>query len=138
MFKVDDAEYTFSTWFAVVSSEELTNILLSAKSEKKVTKKVKEVYLQKGLHDEEKISEYIKILIKEYKAEDKESSEWKENIETVFERNELYEARMTKERAKEILNAIDNDRFLIRVKFVRENSFYDKRHNYAFKIIDKY
>jgi len=73
MFKVDGAKYTFSTWFAEVLSKELTNILLSAKSEKEVTKKVKKVYLQRGLHDEEKISEYIKVLIKEYKAEDKES-----------------------------------------------------------------
>ncbi|CAI2192222.1 9582_t:CDS:1 [Funneliformis geosporum] len=45
---------------------------------------------------------------------------------------------MTKERAKKILNAIDNGKFLIRVKFVRDNFFYDRRYNYAFKIIDKY
>src|SRR6266542_1978114 len=138
MFKVDSAEYTFSTWFAEVLDKELTNILLSAKSEKEITKKVKEIYLQKRLRDEEKILEYIKVLIKEYKAEDKGSLEWKEYIETVFEEIELYEAEMTKEHAKEILNVIDNDRFLIRVKFVRDKSFYDGRYNYAFKIIDKY
>jgi hypothetical protein len=138
MFKVDGAEYTFLTWFAEVLDEELTNILLSARSEKEVAKKVKEVYLQRGLRSEEKISKYIKVLIKEYKAEDKGSPEWKENIETVFERMELYEAGMTKEHAKKILDAIDDDRFLIRVKFVRDESSYDGRHNYAFKIIDKY
>ncbi|PKY45904.1 hypothetical protein RhiirA4_420219 [Rhizophagus irregularis] len=33
----------------------------------------------------------------------------------------LYDAGMTEERAKGILNAIDNDRFLIRVNFIREN-----------------
>ena len=47
MFKVDGAEYTFSTWFAKVPGKELTNILLSAKSEKEVAKKAKEVYLQR-------------------------------------------------------------------------------------------
>ncbi|CAB4491795.1 unnamed protein product [Rhizophagus irregularis] len=50
----------------------------------------------------------------------------------------MYEAGMTKERAKKILDAIDDNRFLIRVKFVRDNSSYDERHNYAFKIVDKY
>ncbi|PKK75346.1 hypothetical protein RhiirC2_773708 [Rhizophagus irregularis] len=45
---------------------------------------------------------------------------------------------MTKERTKKILNTIDDDRFLIKVKFVREKSSNDGRHNYAFKIIDKY
>ncbi|CAG8480295.1 19201_t:CDS:2, partial [Racocetra fulgida] len=64
MFKVDGAEYTFSTWFAI-------------------------------------------------------------------EKEEMYEAGMTKERVKKILNAIDDDRFLIRVKFIRPN-------NDNFKIIDKY
>ena len=43
----------------------------------------------------------------------------------------MYEAGMTKERAKEILNAIDDDKFLIKVKFIRE----DKGN---FKIVDKY
>ncbi len=50
----------------------------------------------------------------------------------------MYEAGMTKEYAKKILDAIDDNRFLIRVKFVRNDSFFDGRHNYAFKIIDKY
>src|ERR1044072_8660614 len=50
----------------------------------------------------------------------------------------MYEAGMTKEHAKKILDAIDDNRFLIRVKFVRDDSFFDGRHNYAFKIIDKY
>ena len=67
------AEYTFLTWFAKVSGKELTNILLSAKSEKEVAKKVKEVYLQRGLRNEKIISERIDALIKEYKAEDKGS-----------------------------------------------------------------
>ncbi|RIA99259.1 hypothetical protein C1645_811742 [Glomus cerebriforme] len=95
MFKVDGTEYTFLTWFAEVPGKELTNILLLTKSEKEVTKKVKEEI-------------------------------------------ELYKAGMTKELVKKILNAINNNRFLIRVKFVRDKSFYDGKHNYAFKIIDKY
>src|ERR1044072_6576339 len=138
MFKIDGAEYTFSTWFAKVPGKELTNILLSAKSEKEVAKKVKEVYLQRGLHNGKFISEEIEALIKEYKAEDKGSPEWKEYIETVYEKKEMNEDGMTKERAKEILNVIDEDRFLISVNFVRNDSTYDGRHNYAFKIIDKY
>ena len=43
----------------------------------------------------------------------------------------LYDADMTAERAKGILDAIDNDRFLIRVKFIRE-------YKDGFKIVDKY
>ena len=60
-------------------------------------------------------------------------------MEEYFEKKEMYEAgMMTKEYAKEILNAIDNDRLLIRIKFVRDDSSYNRRHNYTFKIIDKY
>ncbi len=44
MFKVDSAEYTFSTWFAKVLSKDLINILLTARSEKEVVKKAKELY----------------------------------------------------------------------------------------------
>ncbi len=47
MFKVDGAEYTFSTWFAKVLSKDLINILLTARSEKKVAKKAKELYLHR-------------------------------------------------------------------------------------------
>ena len=47
------------------------------------------------------------------------------------EETKPYNADMTAERAKEILDAIDNDRFLIRVKFIWE----DKDD---FKIVDKY
>ena len=131
MFKVDGAEYTFSTWFAKVPSKDLINILLTARSEKEVAKKAKELYLHRGWRDEKRISEYIEVLIKEYKAEDKGSPKWKEYIESVFETAEMYEAGMTKERAKKILDAIDDNRFLIRVKFIRE----DKGN---FKIVDKY
>ena len=84
------------------------------------------------------ILERIKSLIQEYKAEDKGSPEWIAFIEEHFETAEMYKARMTKERAKKILDAIDDNKFLIRVKFVRDDSSYDGRHNYAFKIIDKY
>ena len=46
IFKVDDAEYTFSTWFAGIPKKEFINILLSARSEKEVVKKAKEIYLR--------------------------------------------------------------------------------------------
>ncbi len=55
-----------------------------------------------------------------------------------FKKKKMYEAGITKKCVKEILNIIDDDRFLIRVKFVRDNSSYNRRDNYAFKIIDKY
>ncbi|CAI2187509.1 1376_t:CDS:2 [Funneliformis geosporum] len=54
-----------------------------------------------------------------------------------FPDNEEYQKAEDK-RAKKILDAIDNNRFLIRVKFVRNDYYNDGRHNYAFKIIDKY
>ncbi|CAI2200245.1 2283_t:CDS:2, partial [Funneliformis geosporum] len=106
--------------------------------EKEVAKKAKEIYLQWGLHNKETISEKIESLIRKYKAEDKGSPEWITFIEEHFKTAEMYEAGMTEERAKKILNAMNNDRFLIRVKFVRDDSSYGERHNYAFKIIDKY
>ena len=59
MFKVDGTEYTFSTWFAKVLSKDLINILLTARSEKEVAKKAKELYLHRGWRDEKRISEYI-------------------------------------------------------------------------------
>jgi hypothetical protein len=142
MFKVDGAKYTFLTWFASIPSKDLINILLTAKSEKEVAEKAKEVFLQRGRGNTEygkkMIQKDIEALIQRYKAEDKGSPEWIAHLEHSFEREEIYEAGMTKEHAKKILDAIDNDRFLIRVKFVREKSSYDGRHNYAFKIIDKY
>ncbi|CAG8671134.1 29406_t:CDS:2, partial [Racocetra persica] len=47
---------------------------------------------------------------------------------------------MTKERAQEILNVIDNGEFLIRVKFIRNNSVYEdeSQTKITFKIINKY
>ncbi|PKK56932.1 hypothetical protein RhiirC2_721548 [Rhizophagus irregularis] len=106
MFKVDGAEYTFSTWFAVVPGEEITNILLLARSEKEVAKKVKEAYLHRGWHTdnetmEEWLQENIESLIREYKVENKGSPEWIAHLEHSFEKDEI-------------------------------------RHNYTFKIIDKY
>ena len=129
MFKVDGAEYTFSTWFAGIPKKEFINILLSARSKKKVAKKAKEIYLRWEMCNEKVILERVKSLIQEYKTEDKGSPEWIAFIEEHFESLEMYEAGMTKERAKKILDAIDDNRFLIRVKFVRDDSSYDGRHN---------
>src|ERR1044072_5359566 len=50
----------------------------------------------------------------------------------------MNEAGMIKEYAKEILNVINDDRFLIRGKLVRNDFTYGGRYNYAFKIVDKY
>ena len=73
----------------------------------------------------------IESLIQKYKSEDKESPEWISSMEEEHEKTKPYNADMTAERAKGILDAIDNDRFLIRVKFIQE----DKN---GFKIVDKY
>jgi len=64
------------------------------------------------------IQDDIKSLIWEYKAEDKGSSEWIAFIKQSFEEKEKHEVGMTAEWIKEILNAIDDDKFLIRVKFI--------------------
>ncbi|CAG8844037.1 31293_t:CDS:2, partial [Gigaspora margarita] len=49
------------------------------------------------------------------------------------------EAGMTEERAQEILNAIDNSEYLIRIKFIRANTVIsDKKTKRGFKIINKY
>ncbi|CAG8603906.1 28182_t:CDS:2, partial [Racocetra persica] len=51
-----------------------------------------------------------------------------------------YKARMTEERAQEILNVIENSEFLIRVKFIQNDSIYgdESQTKITFKIIDKY
>ncbi|GES83363.1 hypothetical protein GLOIN_2v1848952 [Rhizophagus clarus] len=87
---------------------------VDARSEQEVAKKAKEIFLQWGFSNEKKISEKVESLIREYKAENKESPEWIAFIEENFESTEMYEAGMTEGRAKEILNVIDNDKFLIR------------------------
>ncbi len=63
MFKVDSAEYTFLTWFVGILGKDFINILLTAKSEKEVAKKAKEIYLRWGMCNEETILEHIKLLI---------------------------------------------------------------------------
>ena len=134
MLRVDGAEYFFSTWFAKIPSKELTNLLLTAKSEKEVAEKLKELWSQNARNNEifkRKIQRDIESLIQKYKSEDKGSPEWISSMEEEHEGTKLYNADMTAERVKGILDAIDNDRFLIRVKFIWE----DKD---GFKIVDKY
>ena len=48
-----------------------------------------------------------------------------------IEEDKIYEAGMTEERAKKILNTIDNDKFLIKIKFI-----WPDYNN--FKIVEKY
>ncbi|CAG8789026.1 17914_t:CDS:2, partial [Racocetra persica] len=47
---------------------------------------------------------------------------------------------MTEKQAREILNTINNGKFLIRIKFIQDDSVYGDEHQtkIAFKIIDKY
>src|SRR6266480_1840193 len=137
MLRVDGAEYFFSTWFASIPSKKLTNLLLTAKSEKEVAEKVKELWKtpsQCFYNNEifkETIQREIESLIQKYKSEDKGSPEWISSMEEEHEGTKPYDADMTAERAKRILYAIDNDMFLISVKFIWE----DKDD---FKIVDKY
>ena len=97
MFKVDGAEYTFSTWFAMISSKDIRNILLTAKSEEEVAMKAKEEYLRRGWrtdseYTKKSLHEKIEATIREYKAEDKGSPEWMAFIEHSFEKDEMYDA----------------------------------------------
>ncbi|RHZ71198.1 hypothetical protein Glove_261g45 [Diversispora epigaea] len=50
-----------------------------------------------------------------------------------------FEVGMTEKRAQEILNAIDNGEFLIRVKFIQDDTVISvEETKRGFKIIDKY
>ena len=69
--------------------------------------------------NEEGILKRIKSLIQEYKAEDKGSPEWIAHLEHSFEREEKYEAGMTKERAKKILDAQDYKPFEMTIYRIR-------------------
>src|SRR2546421_341123 len=114
MLRVDGAEYFFSTWFASIPSKKLTNLLLTAKSEKEVAEKVKELRKtpsQRARNNEifkGKIQRDIELLIQKYKSEDKGSPEWISSMEGEYEGTIPYNADMTAERAKGILDAIDN------------------------------
>ncbi|CAG8828392.1 4246_t:CDS:2, partial [Racocetra persica] len=89
--------------------------------------------------EEEEINEIIKLAVDAYRASDKGSKAWLEHVEQEIESKKI-EAGMTEKRAQEILNTIDNGEFLIRVKFIRDDSVYGDKFQttIAFKIIDKY
>lgn len=66
---MERAEYVFSTWFAENLSEDITNILLTARSEGEVTRKVKEQFLLQKYFEKE-IAEKIEGALKAYNDED--------------------------------------------------------------------
>jgi len=62
--------------------KDFINILLTAKSEKEVAKKAKEEYLRRGWRTDieyvkNSLQEKIELLIREYKAEDKGSPDYR-------------------------------------------------------------
>ncbi|CAG8654593.1 17123_t:CDS:10, partial [Racocetra persica] len=128
MFKVDGAEYTFSTWFTEAKEIDLASVILGAENEDEAMQEVYLQYLYQNYSEEEEINRIIKLAVDAYRASDKGSKAW------------LERAGITEKRAQEILNAIDNGKFLIKVKFIRDDSVYrDKSQTkIAFKIIDKY
>ncbi|CAG8633603.1 8049_t:CDS:1, partial [Paraglomus brasilianum] len=88
-------------------------------------------------YSEEEINGIIKLAEDAYRAKDKGSKNWLRYVEDQIESKKI-EAGMTERRAREILNAIDNGEFLIRVKFIRDDSIYDGEWKYSFRVIDKY
>ncbi|CAG8589857.1 4766_t:CDS:2 [Cetraspora pellucida] len=113
MFKVDGAEYAFSTWFTEAKVIDLASIILGAENEDEA---MQEVYLQclyQNYLEEEEINEIIKLAVDAYRASDKGSKAWLEHVEQEIE-SKKFEARMTEKWAQEILNAINNGEFLIR------------------------
>ncbi|CAG8791235.1 23587_t:CDS:2, partial [Racocetra persica] len=119
MFKVDGAEYAFLTWFIEVKEIGLASVILGAENEDKA---MQEVFLQCLFqnYSEEEINKTIKLAVDAYRA---------------FEN----EAGMTEKRAQRILNTIDNYEYLIRVKFIRDDTVISvEKTKKGFKIIDKY
>ncbi|CAG8695958.1 18005_t:CDS:2, partial [Cetraspora pellucida] len=112
MFKVDEAEYAFSIWFTEAKEIDLASVILGAENEDEAMQKVYLQCLYRNYSEEEEINKIIKLAVNAYRVSDK----------------------------GKILNAIDNGEFLIRVKFIRDDSVYgDKSQTkIAFKIIDKY
>ncbi|CAG8718664.1 17759_t:CDS:2 [Cetraspora pellucida] len=71
MFKVDGAEYAFSTWFTEAKEIDLASIILEAENDDEA---MQEVYLQclyRNYLEEEEINEIIKLPVDAYRASDK-------------------------------------------------------------------
>ncbi|CAG8706672.1 12897_t:CDS:2, partial [Ambispora leptoticha] len=83
-------------------------------------------------YSEKEINETIKLAVnKGYKN-------WLRYVEDQIESKKI-EAGMTEKRAQRILDTIDNHEYLIRVKFIRDDTVIsDKGTKKGFKIIDKY
>ena len=138
MFKVDGAEYAFSTWFTKAKEIDLANIILEAENEDEA---MQEVFLQclYQNYSEEEINEIIKLARESYSASNKEDESWLSCVEEEM-KSKKYEAGMTEERAQEILNTIDNGEFLIRIKFIQADIviYPNGKKEMCFRIEDKY
>ena len=122
MFKVNGAEYMFSTWFSEQKDFDLKDTLERAKSEKEIERELCRQCLLLN-YPEEEIKAKANLAKEFYRN-------WDSGRAAALERRvktRIYEAGMTAERAKGILNAIDDDKFLIRVKFIRGQSRYKER-----------
>jgi len=85
MFKVDGAEYAFSTWFTEAKEIDLASVILGAENEDEA---MQEVYLQclyRNYLEEEEINEIIKLAVDAYRASDKGSKAWLEHVEQEIE-----------------------------------------------------
>ncbi|CAG8851330.1 1229_t:CDS:1, partial [Racocetra persica] len=72
MFKIDGAEYAFSTWFTEAKEIDLASVILGAKNEDEA---MQEIYLQclyQNYSEEEEINKIIKLEVDAYRASDKE------------------------------------------------------------------
>ncbi|RHZ71195.1 hypothetical protein Glove_261g46 [Diversispora epigaea] len=75
MFKVDGAEYAFSTWFTTAKEIELVSVILGAKNENEL---MQAVFLECLYHNylEEEINENMEIAVDAYRVSDKGSKAW--------------------------------------------------------------
>ncbi|CAG8795186.1 11424_t:CDS:2, partial [Racocetra persica] len=142
MFKVDRAEYAFSTWFTEAKEIDLASIILGAENEDEAMQRafknkdeaIQRLFLQCLYcnYSEKEINETIKLAVnKGYKN-------WLRYVKVQIESKKI-EAGITKERAQRILNTIDNYEYLIKVKFIRDDTVISvEKTKKGFKIIDKY
>ncbi|RHZ51156.1 hypothetical protein Glove_482g26 [Diversispora epigaea] len=78
------------------------------------------------------------MAVEAYRASDKWSKKWLRDVKNQIKLRK-YKAGMTEKRAQEILNAIDNGEFLIRVKFIRDDTVISvEETKRGFKIINKH
>ncbi|CAG8789907.1 19689_t:CDS:2, partial [Racocetra persica] len=97
MFKVDGAEYVFSTWFTEATDIDLVSVILEAENEDEAMQKVFLQCLYRN-YSEEKINKIIKLAVDTYRVSDKGSKNWLIYMEDQIE-SKKFEAEMTERQA---------------------------------------